>query len=452
MRAVDLINKKREGLPMTDDEIRFLVSGFVDGSVPDYQMSAWMMAVCLRGMTHHEIAALTNAMACSGAMVDLSALSGIKVDKHSTGGVGDTTTLVSAPIAAACGVTVAKMSGRGLGHTGGTLDKLEAIPGVNIERSVDEMIEIVKKTGLCVIGQSSGLDPADKLMYALRDVTGTVKSIPLIASSIMSKKIAAGADAIVLDVKTGSGAFMETLERARELAATMVNIGEKLGRRTVALITDMNCPLGRAVGNGLEVADAVYVLRGEVKRGDPLRDVCVLISAYMLMLGGAAKNIGEAKNAAERAIASGAALNKLREMVEALGGDGSFIDEPEKLTRVKRIYELKSRAAGHVRSINALDIGVASAMLGAGRAKKSDKIDPAVGIVLKKRVGEYVGANEPLALMYVNDDTSLEESSALALKAFEIGEKPTFVPPMVYETVTAENAACDLESACAPIL
>ena len=452
MRVSDLIQKKRDGGTLTAEEIRYLIEGYTDGSIPDYQMSALTMAIYFRGMTAQETAALTFAMADSGEQMALPNVGGIFVDKHSTGGVGDKTTLIVAPIVAACGGKVAKLSGRGLGHTGGTTDKLSAIPGFRIDLTPDEIAKAVGECGLCVTGSTGELAPADKKLYALRDVTATVDSIPLIAASIMSKKIAAGADAIVLDVKTGSGAFMETLERARELAATMVNIGEKLGRRTVALITDMNCPLGRAVGNGLEVADAVYVLRGEVKRGDPLRDVCVLISAYMLMLGGAAKNIGEAKNAAERAIASGAALNKLREMVEALGGDGSFIDEPEKLTRVKRIYELKSRAAGHVRSINALDIGIASAMLGAGRAKKSDKIDPAVGIVLKKRVGEYVGANEPLALMYVNDDTSLEESSALALKAFEIGEKPTFVPPMVYETVTAENAACDLESACAPIL
>ena len=331
MRAVDLILKKKNGGVMSKPEIEWLVDGFVKGKVPDYQMAAWMMAVCFQGMNPQETGALTDVMMRSGGMVDLSALPGVKVDKHSTGGVGDTTTLIVAPLVAACGGTVAKMSGRGLGHTGGTLDKLESVPGVNVEIPMERFFEIVKEIGLCVMGQTEGLVPADKRMYALRDVTGTVSSIPLIASSVMSKKLAAGADAIVLDVKMGTGAFMQTLPEAQALARTMVEIGAHMGRRTVALVTDMNQPLGMAVGNGLEVREAIELLAGKIPSGDPLYEVSMLLASHMLLLSGLAKDEAEARAKLTQALASGAGLQKLGAMLRALGGDVRCIEEPDSL-------------------------------------------------------------------------------------------------------------------------
>lgn len=435
MRMVDLINKKRLGEELSAEEIRFIIKGFTDGSIQDYQMAAWMMAVVFQGMTYGEIAELTSAMVATGDTVDLSPLGGIKVDKHSTGGVGDTTTLVVAPLVAACGGTVAKMSGRGLGHTGGTLDKLESIDGVCIEKSVDEMIEIVKKTGLAVIGQSKNLVPADKMMYALRDVTATVKSIPLIASSIMSKKIAAGANAIVLDVKTGNGAFMETVEEAEELSSTMVGIGKHLGRRTVAIITDMNQPLGRAVGNGLEVKEAVEVLRGEIAKDDPLYQVCMLLGGKMLQLSGIAKDDAEAVAMLERAIENGSGLERLKAMVTELGGNASMLDNPESLCKTELTLDLAAPEGGYIYALDAMKIGIASSMLGAGRTKKGDKIDYAVGLVLNKRRGDRVEKGEPLFKLYINDKTNLDAVKKMLLDAVKIGSEQPAPMPMVYKVI-----------------
>ena len=432
MRMVDLILKKRFGREHSDDEIRYIVNGCVRGDVKDYQLSAWMMAVCLNGMTMGETAALTMAMAHSGVVVDLSSVPGIKVDKHSTGGVGDTTTLVVAPLVAACGGVVAKMSGRGLGHTGGTLDKLESIPGVSVERSTREMCDMAGKIGLCIAGQTEGLVPADRIMYALRDVTGTVDSVPLIASSIMSKKIAAGTDAIVLDVKAGNGAFMKTVEAAKALANAMVDIGTQLGRRTVAVITDMNQPLGRAVGNGLEVKEAVEVLTGRIGLGDPLTQVCMLLASKMLILGNVAKTADEAASMLVKALESGAAFSKLKDMAALLGGDTSYLDEPDMLCKTRLKLELASDIGGFVNQIDAHMVGVASSLLGAGRETKEDSIDPCVGLVLNTRLGERVGQGEALLTMYVNDDSRLKEAVQLLRGSFKIGPEAHRSPPMIY--------------------
>ena len=432
MRMVDLILKKRYGKEHSDDEIRYIIDGCARGNIKDYQMSAWMMAVCLNGMTMCETAALTMAMAHSGVIADLSSVSGVKVDKHSTGGVGDTTTLVVAPLVAACGGVVAKMSGRGLGHTGGTLDKLEAIPGVSVERSTREMCDIVAKTGLCITGQTEGLVPADRIMYALRDVTGTVESVPLIASSIMSKKIAAGADAIVLDVKAGNGAFMETVGDAKELANAMVDIGTHLGRRTVAVITDMNQPLGRAVGNGLEVKEAVEVLTGRVSINDPLTQVCMLLASKMLILGNVAKTADEAAPMLVSALKGGAAFSKLKDMVALLGGDTSYLDEPDMLCKTRLKLELASNKSGFINQINAHMVGVASSLLGAGRETKEDMIDPSVGLVLNKRLGERIEQGESLLTMYVNDDSCLKDALELLRDSFRIEPESHEPPPMIY--------------------
>lgn len=346
MIITEIIEKKRDGQVLKPEEIDFMINGLVNGEVADYQMTSFMMAVCCRGMNETETAALTKAMIDSGNTIDLSDVPGIKVDKHSTGGVGDTTTLVVAPLVAACGGTVAKMSGRGLAHSGGTLDKLESVPGVCVEQPLERFKQIVRDIGLCVIGQSADLDPADKRMYALRDVSGTVKSIPLIASSIMSKKLASGTDAIVLDVKTGNGAFMEKIEEAVELASEMVAIGKNMNKRTVALITDMSRPLGMAVGNGLEMREAIQVLRGEVPVDDQLVRVCFSLAGNMLKLSGLTDSVETAVPKLQAAIKSGAALNKLREMIERLGGDTSYIDEPDKLVNTRRIVPVARSTLG----------------------------------------------------------------------------------------------------------
>lgn len=437
MRMVDLIAKKRCGEPHTDAEIDFIVSGYVNGSIPDYQMSAWMMAVCWRGMTENEVSRLTYAMMHSGDVVDLSDIEGIKVDKHSTGGVGDTTTLVIAPLVAACGGTVAKMSGRGLGHTGGTLDKLEAIPGVTVEKSIEEFKNIVRQNGLCVIGQSGNLVPADKLMYALRDVTGTVESIPLIASSIMSKKLAAGTDAIVLDVKAGTGAFMKTPEEARKLSETMVKIGNSLGRKTIAIITDMDQPLGMAVGNGLEVKEAIEVLSGKVCAEDPLYQVCMLLASNMLIVSGLARDDEEAAAKLTRALKEGRGLEKLEVMLTALGARdaGQVIAHPESLCQVNRLVDVTLEGEGYIAAMHAADIGNAAQMLGAGRAEKTDIIDPAVGLVMHKRLGDYVAAGETVATMYVNDESRLEAAMKVFRGAIRLENEKPQAAPMVYGIV-----------------
>lgn len=435
MLITEIIEKKRDGLANSPEEIRAMIRGIVDKSVEDYQLTAWMMAICCRGMSDGETAALTSAMVDSGEKMDLSDLPGVKVDKHSTGGVGDTTTLVVAPLVAACGGTVAKMSGRGLAHSGGTLDKLESVPGVCIEQSLERFKEIVLKTGVCVIGQSQNLDPADKKMYALRDVSGTVQSIPLIASSIMSKKIAAGADAIVLDVKTGSGAFMGTLDAAKELARAMVTIGTNVGRKTVALITDMNRPLGMAIGNGLEMKEAIEVLSGKTAYDDPLAEVCFELAGQMLKLCGIVNTADEALPMLKSAIESGEGLKRLRSMIIELGGDPDYVDDPEKLVSVSKLIPIRAEASGFVSEMDAKLIGTAALLLGAGREKASDSIDPSVGILMKKRYGDRVEAGEELAVFYVNDETDLAQAEAAFRAGLTIRLAPPEPLPLVYDIV-----------------
>ena len=437
MRIVDIIEKKRDGGELNREEIEELIRGYALEQVPDYQVAAFLMAVVFRGMTDRETAILTDVMMHSGDTVDLSCLDGIKVDKHSTGGVGDTTTLIVAPLVAACGGLVAKMSGRGLGHTGGTLDKLESIPGVNIEQPLDCFIDIVRRNGLAVIGQSGNLVPADKKLYALRDVTGTIGSAPLIASSVMSKKLAAGADAIVLDVKVGSGAFMHTVEDAKQLASLMVHIGAHLGRRCEAIITDMNQPLGLAVGNALEVQEAVNVLSGLVPEDEPLVSVSLLLGAHMLMLSDKASSESEGMEKLLLALRSGAGLEKLRSMIEALGGDPSYIDSEriKELCKVRRLVNVFPLKEGYLAGLVAEKIGVASQMLGAGRAKKEDKIDPAVGLVMHKRVGDHVRTDEPFCTLYVNDESHIDEVVSLLHESMTITADKPLPTPLVYAIV-----------------
>jgi len=437
MRMVDLIEKKVGGETLSHAEIAYIVRGFTDGSIPDYQMAAFQMAVVFRGMSDRETADLTMEMMQSGDLIDLSSLKGIKVDKHSTGGVGDTTTLVIAPLVAACGGTVAKMSGRGLGHTGGTLDKLESIPGTCIEQTMEDFCRIVDAVGVAVIGQSGNLVPADKKMYALRDVTATVRSIPLIASSIMSKKLAAGADAIVLDVKMGSGAFMRTLEQARDLSRQMVEIARLVGRQAVAIITDMNQPLGMAVGNALEVREAVELLSGRIPAGDPLYEVCMLLGTHMLLLGNLAEDETDARAKLEAALHSGAGLGKLQQMIAAQGGDASYLsmDRIDELCRVKKQVPVYPKQSGYLANMHAERIGTAAQMLGAGRATKDDVIDPAVGLVMHKRCGDPVSPEEPICTMYVNDESRLESALEMFHSAFVFSAEPPAVSPMVYDVV-----------------
>lgn len=440
MRFVDSIEKKEDGGKLTKEEIQSMVTGYVDGSIPDYQMSAMMMAILLKGMDAEEATELTMAMMHSGDVVDLSDLPGVKLDKHSTGGVGDTTTLVVAPLVAACGGTVAKMSGRGLGHTGGTLDKLESVPGTCIEQPMDRFKEIVRQNGVCVIGQSGNLVPADKKMYALRDVTATVRSIPLIASSIMSKKLAAGADAIVLDVKTGSGAFMRTKEEAFELAKLMTNIGKLAGREVRAVVTDMNQPLGMAVGNALEVQEAVELLSGMIPETDPLYEVCMLLGSQMLQMGKLAADDAEAKAMLKTHIEDGSGLAKLQNMFRLLGGDASYVsvEGMKKLVAVKKNIDVCADRDGYISSMAAEQIGTAAQLLGAGRAKKEDKVDPAVGLVMKVRCGRKVKKGDPLCTLYVNEEKNLDDAIALLKQAIHITPELGEVEPMVYGLVTAD--------------
>lgn len=438
MRTVDLIAKKADGFELTEQEIHFIVDGYVKGDIPDYQMSALMMAILQRDMTPGETAVLTMAMMQSGDVADLSDLPGIKLDKHSTGGVGDTTTLVVAPLVAACGGTVAKMSGRGLGHTGGTLDKLESIPGTVVEIGMEEFKEIVRENGVAVIGQSANLVPADKKMYALRDVTATVRSIPLIASSIMSKKLASGSDAIVLDVKTGTGAFMREKKEAFDLAAMMVRIGIHTGRKVRALITDMNQPLGMAVGNALEVKEAVELLSGRIPETDPLFEVCMMLGMHMLMMGNLAESEQQARAMLKQAIANGEGLRKLQRMIELQRGDSSYIcmDKIDELVKVRNKYDIPAGKDGYIASMNAEKIGTCAQMLGAGRATKADVIDPAVGLVMKVRCSDYVKAGDPLCTLYVNDEKNLESVIRLFQSAIEITEDKPDHQPMIYGVVT----------------
>lgn len=384
MRMVDVIAKKRDGKELTKEEIEFFIKGYTDGEIPDYQASSFAMATYFQDMTDNERAYLTMAMVESGDQIDLSEIEGIKVDKHSTGGVGDTTTLVLAPLVAALDIPVAKMSGRGLGHTGGTIDKLEAVEGFHVEISEQEFIDLVNRDKVAVIGQTGNLTPADKKLYGLRDVTGTVNSIPLIASSIMSKKIAAGADAIVLDVKTGAGAFMKTLEDSELLAHAMVKIGNNVGRNTMAIISDMSQPLGRAIGNGLEVKEAIETLRGEGP--EDLTELVLTLGSQMVVLAKKAENLDEAREKLQEVIQNGKALEKFKVFLENQGGDGSVVDDVSKLPQAQHTFEVKAKKSGYVSNIVADEIGVASMLLGAGRATKDDIIDLAVGLVLNKKL------------------------------------------------------------------
>lgn len=402
MRMVDVIAKKRDGKELTKEEIEFFIKGYTDGEIPDYQASSFAMSTYFQDMTDNERAYLTMAMVESGDQIDLSEIEGIKVDKHSTGGVGDTTTLVLAPLVAALDIPVAKMSGRGLGHTGGTIDKLEAVEGFHVEISEQEFIDLVNRDKVAVIGQTGNLTPADKKLYGLRDVTGTVNSIPLIASSIMSKKIAAGADAIVLDVKTGAGAFMKTLEDSELLAHAMVKIGNNVGRNTMAIISDMSQPLGRAIGNGLEVKEAIETLRGEGP--EDLTELVLTLGSQMVVLAKKAENLDEAREKLQEVIQNGKALEKFKVFLENQGGDGSVVDDVSKLPQAQHTFEVKAKKSGYVSNIVADEIGVASMLLGAGRATKDDIIDLAVGLVLNKKVGDKVEEGESLVTIYANQE------------------------------------------------
>ncbi|WP_342475411.1 pyrimidine-nucleoside phosphorylase [Weizmannia sp. FSL K6-0777] len=433
MRMIDIIEKKRNGGELATEEINFFVKGYTEGTIPDYQASALAMAIYFQDMSDREIADLTMAMVHSGETLDLSAIHGIKVDKHSTGGVGDTTTLVLAPLVAALGVPVAKMSGRGLGHTGGTIDKLESIQGFHVEITTDQFIDLVNREKVAVIGQTADLAPADKKLYALRDVTATVDSIPLIASSIMSKKIAAGADAIVLDVTTGAGAFMKKEEDAIRLAETMVRIGNHVGRKTMAVISDMSEPLGYAIGNALEVKEAIDTLKGEGP--DDLTELVLALGSQMVVLAGKATTLEEARNMLKEAIANGAGLEKFKKFVANQGGDPSVIDHPEKLPQAKYAIDLPAKTSGYVSKMVADQIGVAAMMLGAGRATKEDKIDFAVGIVLRKKVGDRVEAGEPLATIYANREAVEEVKEKIYdnITISDHGEEPKLIHKIITE-------------------
>ena len=432
MRMVDLIEKKRDGKSLTKEEIDYIVTAYTDGSIPDYQMSALLMAIYYVDMTDEEITNLTLAMANSGEVIDLSSIEGIKVDKHSTGGVGDTTTLILAPLVASVGVPVAKMSGRGLGYTGGTLDKLESIPGFKIEIPEEEFIRLVNESKMAVIGQSGDLAPADKKLYALRDVTATVSSIPLIASSIMSKKIAAGADAIVLDVTTGDGAFMKNIDDAKRLAKTMVRIGKLAHRQTMAVISDMSQPLGEAIGNSLEVVEAIETLQGNGP--EDLTEMCYVLGSQMVVLAKKADSIEEARQMLSEALRSGKALSKFREMITNQGGDSSVVDEPSKLLTAQYEIELPAKKSGVVTKLVANELGIAAMMLGAGRKTKEEDIDHAVGIKLHKKVGEAVSEGESLLTIYSNTE-AIDDVIALIEKNIEIGEAGV-EPPLIHDMIT----------------
>ncbi len=395
---VDVIEKKRDGRELSTEEIQFLIKGYTKDQIPDYQMSAFTMAIFFQGMTEREQADLTIAMVESGEQIDLSKIEGIKVDKHSTGGVGDTTTLVLGPLVAAVGVPVAKMSGRGLGHTGGTIDKLESIKGFHVELENEQFIQLVNQNKLAIIGQSAQLTPADKKLYALRDVTATVNSIPLIASSIMSKKIAAGADAIVLDVKTGAGAFMKSLEDSRKLAQAMVRIGAETGRKTMAVISDMSQPLGFAIGNALEVKEAIDTLKG--KGPQDLTELCLTLGSQMVYLAEKASSVKEARQMLERALQDGSALEKLKIFIQSQGGDASVVEDTEKLPQAAFRIELEAKEDGYISEIVADQVGNAAMLLGAGRATKESIIDLSVGLVLRKKIGDYVQKGESLVTIY----------------------------------------------------
>lgn len=437
MRMYDLIEKKKCGQPLTSEEIQWMIEGYVAEQIPDYQMSAFLMSVYFKGMTEEELTVFTQAMAHSGDMVDLSQIEGIKADKHSTGGVGDKTTLIIAPIVAACGVKIAKMSGRGLGHTGGTIDKLESIPGFRVSMSTDEFFDIVNKVGISVIGQSGNLAPADKKLYALRDVTATVDSIPLIAASIMSKKLAAGSDCILLDVKMGSGAFMKSIDEAIALAEKMVSIGTKAGRKIAALITNMDIPLGNAIGNSLEVMEAVAVLNGNGP--EDLAEVSYELAANMLYLAGKGP-IEECKHQVKHAVESGAALDKLKEMVKAQGGEVSVIEDTNRFEKAEYHYDVVAPISGIITHINTEEVGVASVALGAGRETKESSIDFQAGIVLRRKTGDSVQVGDVLATLYSSSFETIQTGEKLFLDSYRIEKEGKEVPEkLIYARVTEQG-------------
>ncbi len=428
MRMVDLIQKKKDGSKLTEEEIHFIIQGYVKEEIPDYQMSALMMAICFKGLDKEETAYLTKEMMYSGDIIDLSQINGIKVDKHSTGGVGDKTSLVLAPLVAACHVPVAKMSGRGLGHTGGTLDKLESIPHLSIEMSEEQFIKQVNDIQIAIMGQNGHLVPADKKMYALRDVTATVACIPLIASSIMSKKLAAGSDTILLDVKYGEGAFMKTKEDAKELARTMIEIGKSLGRNTRAIISNMNQPLGNAIGNSLEVKEAIETLNGNGP--SDLLELCLIAGSHMLMQAHMSDNLIQARKMLQETIDNKKAIHKLKEMVKAQGGDETYIENPQKFKEAKEIIEIKSTSFGYIKDLHALTLGLVSMKLGGGRETKDDSIDYSVGLVLNKKISDYCKKGETLVYVHTNKGLSYELKEQI-LDAFVFSQDPVQKPSLI---------------------
>lgn len=432
MRMIDLINKKKRGIALTQDEINFIVQGYTKGEIPDYQMSAFLMSVYFRGMNKQETADLTLAFVNSGEKVDLSQIKGIKVDKHSSGGVGDKISLVIIPLAASVGIPVAKMSGRGLGHTGGTIDKLEAIEGFKTELSRDEFISNVNTYKMAIVGQSTNLTPADKKIYALRDVTATVDSIPLIASSIMSKKIASGADCIVLDVKVGTGAFMKSVEEAAELAKTMVEIGKSLGRKTIAVVTDMNQPLGHEVGNANEIREVIDILKG--KGAEDETTVALTLASHMAVLGEAFTDFETAYCELEKIIQSGKAVEKLKELIRIQGGNAEVVDKPDKLPQARFHIGIKSSQSGFISAIDAECIGVSAMLLGAGRRTKEDKIDFSAGITMVKKIGDRVNTGDTLCILHTNSEDSREAQNA-AEGAFSFSDKRPEPVKYIHEVI-----------------
>jgi pyrimidine-nucleoside phosphorylase len=433
MRAIDVIARKRDGMTLSAEEIDFVVQGFTQGTVPDYQVAAWLMAIVLRGMDRQETIDLTMAIVRSGEQLDLQDIAPFVADKHSTGGVGDKTTLVVAPLVVAAGVPVAKMSGRGLGFTGGTLDKLESIPGFQADLSIAEFRAQLRETGIAITGQSGGLAPADGKLYALRDVTATVSSMPLIASSIMSKKIVTGTNGIVFDVKVGHGAFMKTREEATELASLMVDIGKGVGRRVRAVLSDMNQPLGQAVGNALELYEALETLQG---RGPiSFRRHCLLIASQMVLLSGIIQSEETAMDRLEQLLDGGQALGKFREWIAAQGGDVACVDEPARLPAAKCVEEIPAPRTGWIAGVDAREVGLASMLLGGGRAKKEDKIDHAVGIVLQAKVGDPVEKGQPLMTIHANDAARLSGARHRLLAALEWSDEPISAPPLIHQVI-----------------
>ncbi len=437
MIPVEIIRKKRAGGKLTRDEMQFFVNGYLHGEIPDYQMSALLMSVYYQKMDFEETTDFTDIMLHSGIVVDLSSVPGIKVDKHSTGGVGDKVSLILAPMVAACGVPVPMISGRGLGHTGGTLDKLESIPGFRTDLSLDEYKSVISEIGVVMIGQTNEIAPADKKMYALRDVTGTVESIPLIAGSIMSKKIAEGIDALVLDIKTGRGAFMQSEEQAIELAKTLIAVGERFGKTTIGFLTDMNQPLGNAVGNWLEVVECIECMKG--KDVPDLMEVTYVLGGAMVMLGGKAKSVEDGIQQCKKVIQSGKALQVFKALVKRQGGDVSFIDHPEKYPVCKHSAEIKSSSSGDIDNIDALDIGFTGIMLGAGRMKVSDTIDPKAGIVFRKKVGDSVNAGDVLAVLYTDNQSIMEKAVHRVERAFSVATEPSTLPPLIRAMIDAKG-------------